>query len=74
MENYRVIELLKEIKSIVTGKISSDKFMDINGVVNYSSCSKSTIRRAVSDGSLICSKATGKLLFKKTAVENWLNG
>ena len=40
--------------------------MDINGVVNYSSCSKSTIRRAVSDGSLICSKATGKLLFKKT--------
>ena len=72
--NTRILELLKEIKAIVQGKSASDKWMDINAVSDYSSMSKSSVRRSCADGRLKHSKSQGKLLFKKSDVENWLNG
>jgi len=69
----RIIETLNEIKSLIQNKIS-DRWMDISEVSNYTSVSNSTIRRAVKRGELKASHKTGKLLFKVSNVERWLNG
>ena len=71
---YKIVELLKEIKSMIQGKKSEDGWMDIKKTSDYTAVSRSTIRRAVQNGSLKASKTTGKLLFKVSDVERWLNG
>ena len=71
--NTRILELLKEIKAIVQGKSASDKWMDINGVAKYTSCSKSTIRRACAEGRLKYNDSQGKHLYLKSSVEAWLS-
>jgi len=48
--------------------------MDIKNASDYTAVSRSTIRRAVQNGSLKASNTTGKLLFKVSDVERWLNG
>ena len=67
------IELLKEIKSLIQDKITN-RWMNIHEVSNYTSVSSSTIRRAVKRGELKVSNSTGKLLFKVSDIERWLNG
>ena len=61
-------EILRHVKPI-----NIERYMDINEVSELCSVSKSTIRREVNKGSLKCSKRLGKLLFKISEVENWLN-
>ena len=51
-----------------------DNWLNINAVCNYSSLSPSTIRRAVYKGALKASRITGKMLFKTSEVDRWLNG
>ena len=51
-----------------------EKFLDINQVSKMTSLSQTTIRRKVHAGELKCSRRLGKLLFKKSAVESWLDG
>ena len=70
---YRILEQLDEIKSILTGKMN-DKWMTIKEVTQYSNLSESTIRRAVKRRALKASNQTGRLLFKYTDVDNWLKG
>ena len=55
----RVISILNEIKSLITGK-SSNRWLDIKEVSNHTSVSNSTIRRAVQRGELKASHSTGK--------------
>ena len=50
------------------------QFLDIKQVGELTSLSLSTIRRAVSLGSLKCSRKLGKLLFKQSDVLKWLDG
>ena len=69
----RIIEMLNEMKDMIEGKVS-DKWLNIQDVCNYTSVSKSTIRRAVKRGTLKASHSTGKLLFKVSSVDNWLKG
>ena len=71
---YRVVELLKEIKSLITSKPKPEKGLDLNQAADYSNCSKSTLRRNIKNGSLSASNTTGKYLFTRSALENWLNG
>ena len=71
---YKIVELLKEIKSMIQGKKSEDGWMDIKKTSDYTAVSRSTIRRAMQNRSLKASKTTGKLLFKVSDVERWLNG
>jgi len=47
----RIIELLKEIKSLLVGD-KSDKWMDINEASNYCSVHPSTLRRNIANGQL----------------------
>jgi excisionase family DNA binding protein len=69
----RTIELLTEIKGLIKDKVS-DRWLCIRDVCEYLSKSESTIRRAVKRGTLKASHSTGKLLFKVSSVDKWLNG
>jgi excisionase family DNA binding protein len=68
----RVIELLNDIKVLIKDK-TVDRWININEVSRYTSVSSSTIRRAVKRGKLKASQSTGKLLFKLSNVDRWLN-
>ncbi len=69
----RTIELLNEIKSLILGKVN-ERWLTIKEVCQYSSVSESTVRRAIRKGVLKASNSTGKLLFKVSSVDRWLNG
>ena len=71
--NYLINESLKEIKSLIQDNIAN-RWMDIKEVSEFTSVSASTIRRAVRKGVLKASTSTGKLLFKVSDVDKWLNG
>jgi len=68
---YKILEELNDIKSMIERE-SNIGFMDMKQVVQYSSTSASTIRRAIRKGELKCSKKLGKLLFKVEWIDNWL--
>ena len=65
-------EKLERIEKKLDGKVTN-RFLDINAVTILTSCSASTIRRAVARGQLKCSKKVGKLLFLESDVRKWLN-
>ena len=73
MSELRVMEKLDEVLQIVKGKQPSDKWMDINDVCEYTSMSKSSVRRACADSRLNYSNTQGKFLFKKSDVERWIS-
>ena len=52
--------------------METDSWIDLKKVIKYTSLSASTIRRAVQKGELKVSKKTGKLLFKVSWINNWL--
>ena len=68
----RILEKLDNILKLLKGEQVQDGFMDINGVVKYSSMSKSAVRRACAEGRLKYNSSQGKHLFKKSSVESWL--
>jgi len=68
----RIVELLKEIKAIVLGKQPQDGWMDIGQVAEYSSMSRSSIRRSCQEGRLKYSDSHGKFLFRKEDVRRWV--
>ena len=70
---YKILEEIRDLKSLIHGKLS-ERWLTITDVTQYTALSESTIRRAVRKGELKCSKRTGKLIFKKSNVERWLNG
>ena len=54
--------------------MNDNNWLKIAEVIQYSSVSDSTIRRAVKKGVLKASQSTGRLLFKKSNVDKWLGG
>jgi len=70
---HNIIERLERIEKKLDGK-ASHRFLDINKVVNLTSLSTSTIRRAVAKGELKCSKKLGKSLFHESDIDKWLRG
>tara|TARA_Y100000004_G_C8932334_1_gene420584 strand:- start:1524 stop:1757 length:234 start_codon:yes stop_codon:yes gene_type:complete len=71
---YRVIELLKEIKELVSKDKIQSEWFDINQAAQYCSVSKATLRRNIQKGALKVSKRVGKLLFKRSELDKWLQG
>lgn len=70
---YRILETLEELKSLIKTN-HQNKWMNIREVSEYTSVSGSTIRRAIKRGVLKASNQTGRLLFKRIDVDNWLKG
>ena len=69
----RLIELLNEMKTLILGKVN-ERWLTLKEVSDYAFISESTIRRAIVKGDLKSSKVTGRLLFKVSSVDRWLNG
>ena len=67
-----ILNKLNEILAYVRNTNPS-KYISINEVSELSGLSCSTLRRYVQKGSIKCSHATGKLLFKVEEVERFLN-
>ena len=74
MSEFRVLELLQEIKGLIIGTPKSDRWMNINEASKYCGVSSQTLRRNVKDNKLKASSKIGKMLFKEAELENWLNG
>jgi len=70
---YSLAEQLDRIEEKIDGK-HPVQFLDIKQVGELTSLSLSTIRRAVSLGSLKYSRKLGKFLFKQSDVLKWLDG
>jgi excisionase family DNA binding protein len=70
-----ILSKLNEILSYVKDgeNTNSLRYIDINEVSELCSVSKSTIRRNVKSGKLKASNNLGKMLFKTSDVEAWLN-
>ena len=70
-----ILQKLDEILDFVKTNTNNnnERWMDIHEVCELTTVSPSTIRRTVKKGALKCSNATGKLLFKVSDVESWLN-
>ena len=68
----RIVEKLNEILGLLKGKAVPDGWMDIGQVCEYSSMSRSSVRRSCSDGRLKYSDQHGKFLFRKSDVERWI--
>ena len=73
-EQYRVIELLKELKSLITGTKKEDNWLDIKQASKYCSLSPATLRRNIKSNRLQASNQFGKTLLKKSELERFLNG
>ena len=69
--NYTIIERLDRIEKKLDGKFY-DKFLSINQVSKLVELSNSTIRRSISNGTLKCSKKSGKLLFLESDIRKWI--
>ena len=68
----RILEKLDNILQLLQNKIPKDNYMDIKQVAEYSSMSRSSIRRACQDSRLKYSDTQGKYLFRKSDVERWI--
>ena len=68
-----IIEALKRIEQKLE-KYKENRWLSLKEVIEETSLSAATIRRAVKRGVLKASHSTGKLLFKVSSVDNWLKG
>lgn len=72
MENtFLIIESLDEIKTLLKDKIA-DRWYDIDEASAYLHLSRSTIYRRIKTGEIKASKKAGKLLFKRSDLDNFL--
>ena len=74
VRDIRVITLLEEIKALITKEGESHRWLGVNDAAKYCALSPSTLRRNVDAKNLRASVITGKMLFKTTELESWLNG
>ena len=65
---------LDSIESNIQTNKSNNELMTIIDVSRYSKLSDATIRRSIMRGTLKPFKEDGKKLFRRTDVDNWLNG
>jgi len=63
---------LQQIINGFTNQPANSTWLTVNDVCQYTSLSPSTIHRATQKGLLKVSKTTGKNLFKKAWVDNFL--
>ena len=69
---HSIIERLDRIEKKLDKKYYS-RFLDLKRVTALTTCSPSTIRRAIARGELKCCRKLGKLLFLESDIRRWLN-
>ena len=73
MNEIAIIEKLDRIEKKIDGNLSN-RYFDIIEAYSYTSLSVSTLRRYISRGELKCSRKLGKILFRASDIDRWLNG
>ncbi len=68
-----VIQKLNNILEILE-RDHLNNWMTLKQVIDYTMCSASTLHRVIRMNKLRVSKKTGKLLFRRQWVDEWLNG
>lgn len=66
-----ILEEIKELKKLIQNKLA-DRWLSLREVCDYTNLSPSTLRRAINKGELKSSKKTGKLMFKRSWIDNFL--
>ena len=69
----QIIKLLTDIKSLIEGR-SSSQWIDLKELCSKVMISPSTARRLIARGELKCSRKLGKLLFKQSWIDKYLEG
>ena len=72
MNEMKVIELLQELKALVLGK-KVEKYYDLKQASEMTNLSISTIRRAIKENQLQCSRKMGKILLTEDQIQRWIN-
>ena len=67
-----ITQMLQDIKNLL--KNNNTRWLSLKDTVKHTNLSDATLRRAVKSGALKASHRTGKLLFKASDIERWLNG
>ena len=67
-----ILKRLDKIEHQLSNQVK-ENWINIRGISQYTSLSISKIRRAVKDEELRCSKRGGRLLFKESWADQWLN-
>ena len=65
---------LSNLEQLVRRIVEPDQWMDIEDAAKHCACSISTIRRAYQKGTLKYGRLKQKYLFKRSAIDQWLNG
>jgi|TARA_B100000315_G_scaffold142597_1_gene131606 excisionase family DNA binding protein len=73
MNVYPILKRLAIIEEKVEKNIP-DRWLTTKEVCQYTSLSPRTVFRAIANGHLKVSKATGKNLFRRFWVDNWIEG
>lgn len=68
---FTILEEIKDLKKLIQNKLA-DRWITIREASEYSGLSNSTLRRAIKKGELKSSKQTGKLMFKRSWIDNFL--
>ena len=69
----RIEYRLGRIEHLLAQTQKENYWITLRDAIEYTSVGESTIRRAVHKGVLKASRTTGKLLFKISNIERWLN-
>ena len=71
--NEILLQKIERIEQILLNQ-QPNNWLTLKQICKHSNLSDSSIRRAVSKGRLKCSHQTGKLLFKQSWIDNYLEG
>jgi len=71
MLEKKILEAVDHLHKLIN---KNKPLLTLKDVVQYTQLSPSTIHRAISSGELNPFRKKGKLLFKKSSIERWLNG
>ena len=63
---------LSNIEQLISHIVEPDQWMDIKEAEKYSGCSASSLRRGYQIGALKYGKIKRKYLFKRSAIDRWL--
>ena len=69
----QILDMFDEIMKALKGK-NSDEWLTMNQVAAYTKLSEPTLHRYIQRGLIKVSKQTGRLLFKKSNVDAFLEG
>ena len=72
MSEFAIMEKLVEIKSLLEHRVG-DRWISMREASRYVGLSEATLRRAIQSGRLKASKRTGKVLFKISWLDRFLD-